>query len=369
MSIGSAPNRYRSGSPCVATAEPRLDAWVEPALRLLLSAADGGSAPARAGSSAPTGHDQLEALRTRRIDSLAYLTGRPDAAWQRLYDKVWETQSQALFEVSTALSEEGVEPLLFKGAELVPRFFRGHAIGLMRDLDFLVARDQLARAKRTLFTLGFRQARFDPETGELTEHDPIEVAEVESNHYELVAFVQPRTRPDLDADEKQLAAQVAAPPLWVHDGRVTVVVEIDLHHQVAVDIPSKGFFSRSIPSAHGFGLAMSDTDHLWVIASRYYVEVAQHGKRKLRDLAYLAPLLARCEIDWDLVLTVCEEYKLHSSLYYHLAFLDALLGGVVPEAYLAKLEPRGDRRLRDWGWQLAPLFDFIDPMPLRWPSR
>jgi hypothetical protein len=114
----------------------------------------------------------------------------------------------------------------------------------------------------------------------------------------------------------------------------------------------------------GQGLSFSDSNQLWLLTSRYYTEVAVHGKSSLRDFAYILPLIACGDLDWDVVLSTARKYGLRSSLYYYLYFMSFLTEGAVPKSVLAELSPdRGNRR-HDWGWQLGKLFDLVEAFPL-----
>jgi hypothetical protein len=160
----------------------------------------------------------------------------------------------------------------------------------------------------------------------------------------------------------RLAASWQRRPLWVVGGQPYVVLEVDVHHGLAADIESAPFFQRAVNSIYPNALTLSSGDHLWFTISRYYNEVALHGKRSLRDFAYSAALIHSAP-DWDRVLTAASEYSLHPSLYYYLYFLNKITSARVPSEVLNELFPVSKVRLRDWGWQIGKLFDGVEPWP------
>jgi hypothetical protein len=143
-------------------------------------------------------------------------------------------------------------------------------------------------------------------------------------------------------------------------------MEIDIHHNVAIDTNAGPLLQRAVNSSCLQGQTLSDSDHLWVNCSRYYNEVALFGKRTLRPLVYTAPLLYG-RIDWDIVLASAREHELSASLYYPLRILEAITRTVIPREVLSALNPRLSSG-RDFGWQLGPLFEFVEPFPFDEPT-
>jgi hypothetical protein len=304
-----------------------------------------------------------EALRRHKIDSLLYIGCSLDAPAQRVYDKVWKCQREALLTLIGLLLERGISPIVFKGGEFLAASFDPHAVGLNNDVDLLVHAHELGAAKQALYTMGYSQSLFDPELGKLVDRDVQEVGSFESRAYELAPFNRAEEEVELEADELEFARAWQSHPLWVVGDRAVVVTTFDVHHGVAYDVGGEEFFPRAVTSALGVGRAMSAADQLWFTTSRFYNEVAVNDKNTLRDFAYIASLLRDAEIDWDIVLGATDKYDLRPSLYYYLAFLN-MLGGVVPEGVLRELLPSKGSRHRDWGWQLSKLFSLIDPFPL-----
>lgn len=300
-----------------------------------------------------------------QIDSLLLLGQRPLPSRQRFYDAYWRAQRAALLAVVRALEAEGVEPLVVKGAEFLERYYGGHALNVMTDADVLVEPHDVEAARTVLRDLGFRQAHLvhGPRLVDL-EDEVIQAAE--AGHYELAAF---RRLDPVELDPIADATLDLYPrgPIWRTGDGCVALVSVDVHHGLATNLPASLFLSGARPSALGAGRALGASDLLWFTVSRFYTEVA-NGKRTLRDFAYVIPLLVRDAVDWDVVLAAHTEHALGPALHYHLAFLDRLLAGAVPEDVLRETRPRGYRRTRDWGWQLAQLFDLAEPFPLEIPD-
>lgn len=298
-----------------------------------------------------------------RIDSLYYIGCDPLAPTQRVYDAVWRAQRQCVTELLGRLSDEGVAAVAFKGAEILARHFGQASLGLLGDVDLLVDRADLGRVKRVAYAEGYRQARYQPDAEELVDADIDAVASFEDRHYELYPFCVP-VRLDLTDPEIDLCRTWPAGPIHIAGGDCIAEVELDIHHRVALDIETRPLLDRRRPSALGVGSAMSAADHLWFITARLYNEMALHGKGSLRDFVYIIATLCHEAIDWDVVLGAAEEYELRPALYYFFSFVSALGAAPIPSEVLAALSPLCGSRIGDWGWQIARLFEVVDPCPL-----
>jgi hypothetical protein len=304
-------------------------------------------------------------LRAMKIDGLLWAVDKRAAALQRGYVRIEAMQQASAAQAVQALLAHEVTPLAFKGVDLTPRYFADGSPSAMNDVDLLVRRDEIGRARTALLGLGFRQAYFDETRGALVDADIADIAEVERVHYELYPF-----RRILPIDfESGIAAELRTSPakqplLFDDDGGAWFIDEIDLHHSVALDVDPQPLFARARASVVPGALALDAADQLWLITSRCYNEVALHGKRSLRDFAYMLGMLRHESIDWDRVLAVACEYEMRPALYYYLRFADSLFSNpVVDPAIWSRLDPRQGSRARDWGWQLACLFETLDPFP------
>lgn len=309
----------------------------------------------------PLDSASLLLLKERRIDSLYYLATASYSPLQSVYTKVWTKQSKALAELLDCLQSVDCETLVVKGAEFIERYYQGAGLSFLNDIDLLVRREHLEKVKRSMHGLGYRQAFFSREAQRLQDRDISDICRIESEHYELAPFCR-LEKIELTADEVLIAKDWQSHPLWVVGDTAYAVVEFDFHHQLASDIESGRFFKKVVPSIFPGASTLSLGDHVWFTISRLYHEVALHGKRSLRDFAYVAPVLKE-NIEWGDVLDAASEYGLHSSLYYYLRFLHSVLGDGVPQHVLENLSPQRGPRLRDWGWQLGPLFDFVEEEP------
>jgi hypothetical protein len=339
--------------------------WQSLALELLRGVAREASASQRAPRPlhAKASAAQVSRLRDLKIDSLYYLASGSDAPVQSLYDSLWNAQANVCAEVLAAMEDASVPTIIFKGAEFLHRYWSS-AVAWMSDIDILVPRDHLGMARAVLYRMGFRQAKFSRPHGVLVDADVIELSEVEGRHYELFPFC--RLDPiELTGAEIRLARKREELPLFIDDdGRAFVIAEVDLHHKVTLDVDTEPFFERCRASTFGAGWSMSAADHLWFTTSRLYNEVAIHGKRSLRDFAFLLSLVTLDDIEWNVVLDSARQYHLHASLYYYFSFLASLSGKAPPQDVVDALVPLATSRLRDWGWQLATLFDVLDASPI-----
>ena len=265
-----------------------------------------------------------------------------------------------------ALSERGVEVLVFKGADFHLRYFDSQPLGAMADVDVLVRRADVEATREALFGLGFRHGLYDAYLGR-PRYFPREEAD-DPDHYEIGGLLRPEPFELSRAEAEAVEANAVPVPMWLaDDGATCLAVGFDVHHGVASNLPGEGFIERGRPGVGGAGLSMCAGDLLWVTLARYYTEVAVDRKRSLRDLAYAIALL-REPIDWDEVVRAVTEHRLGSALYYYLSTLRRTFGADVPDEVLRATHPLHTPRLRDWGWQLGVLFDFMEPEPVLLPG-
>jgi hypothetical protein len=306
-----------------------------------------------------------ELLIRREIDGLLPVAGMTNDPWENIYRDLWAFQLEALHEILGAFASFNLHAVVFKGAELVTRFYPDSPLGFFVDVDVLINREQIQLAKKVLYGLGYIQSFFDPTSFNLLPRDVRDVGTLEASHYELAPFCKTHSYP-CPPQYLDVLARRAQHPAYVKDGALSVVMEIDIHHNVAIDTNAGPLLQRAVNSSCLQGQTLSDSDHLWVNCSRYYNEVALFGKRTLRPLVYTAPLLYG-RIDWDIVLASAREHELSASLYYPLRILEAITRTVIPREVLSALNPRLSSG-RDFGWQLGPLFEFVEPFPFDEPT-
>ncbi len=309
-------------------------------------------------------HETLGKLRQRRIDSLAFLASDETNVAQRVYDKLRAVQRRHAVDVVTELMDRGVRCITYKGLELEGLCFDSRALSYMNDVDLLVERRDLGEAKRVLFGQGYIQGHFDVATGELVEFDVPDLGAYENAEYELGRFGKV-CRLALAPEELRWATENRRFPIAIDREGCSMVAEFDIHYSPAHGAEPEPLWRRAVPSTLGVGETFCAADHLWLTLTRYYFEVAQSKHLSLRELAYVAPLVAGADVAWDAVLGVVHEQpQLRCGLYYTLSFLSSLAGHAVPGEVLRELAPRTDDRERDWGWQLGRQLEFIEPFPL-----
>jgi len=301
-------------------------------------------------------------LRGRGIDSLLHLASGEPSPRQDAYDVVWNHQVTSTRHLLEELVRGGVRAVTFKGGELVARHYGDHSLGLIADLDVLVPRNQIEITKQVLYQLGFRHATFDPVDRCMRDRDCRDVADIELHHYELAPFTKV-VRPDDLASVADAAAMIDRHPLHVDDQGPLIVLQVDVHHNVAADAETEGFFERAVPSTHGVAETFSHADNVWFNLTRHYNEVALHDQRSLRPFAYTLPEITCGAVDWDVVEKVAAELCLGPTLWYFLAFCSELAPGAVPPTTLDAIDATTTSRVRDWGWQLGKLFDFRETFP------
>jgi hypothetical protein len=364
-----------------ATAPQRLPASTRVALALLSWWGRGTRlAPADRERLWQTGAPSLDTLVERRIDSLLYWACEIDAPTQRIYDRIHAAQRTAALRVLTALTGAGVDTLVCKGAELVPRLVGDSALHAADDTDLLVDHRQLGRARQLLHELGYVQAGLDGATCGLVDLDPLVVAAAERGHYELFPF-RALVELEVTAEERAIARQLCRGAttaadgslregplrerIWVtDDDRTVLALEIDLHFRLAHRWDVDRLFARAVPSCLGVGRTLCTTDHVWFLAVRHYSELAEADYCSLRPLALLVRLLSAPDIDWELAHRVVIALHHAPALYYVLSLLERLAPGRVPAEVLAALDPAIVDRRHDHGWRLARCLGFVDPFPL-----
>jgi hypothetical protein len=311
--------------------------------------------------------DDLALLAERKLDSVVLLARGSRHPAQRLYELVWRAHEDALAEIAEAFEAAGVVGVVFKSADIVPRYLDDVPLGAIHDLDVLVGPGQLDGAASCLSELGFVRSDFDRGAGVLREVTVETATRYEDGHYELYALRR-LVQLELDEAERAFVARQSLDAHVAHDGSGRAAVTVDLHHGLATNIEPTAVLGRVRPSNMPGMLAFSAADHLWFTLSRLYTETVLHGKRGLRDFVYAARLLQSGDVDWSVFLEANTEYELYAAVYYYLAFLDRIGAGPIPAEVLTEVSPLRSRRRRDWGWQLGRHFGFIEPYPIREPE-
>lgn len=301
-------------------------------------------------------------LQSRRMDSLYYLAADPDAPAQTAYDFIWDIQRRHARTVLKSLSEAHVDVHVFKGVELLERYFHARALSLISDLDILVPPADIAKTKEALRNLGYDQSDFDSRRGVMLRRTDAEISQYEENSNEVFMFSKivdlPAALPETISD---IVSNFPNPVFHV-DGKHLLILSVDVHHTLSRNLDMADVYSRSVPSIHGIGKTLSPSDHFWFTALKYYLEVGVHGEGKnLRTLAYLCAML-RSGVSWPVVIEQVKKLRSETALYYVTTFLAKLHGTEIP-SILNHADPRDHSRVRDWGWQMPKLFGFMDRLP------
>jgi hypothetical protein len=304
----------------------------------------------------------LTFLSSRGILSLATNLFEGSDEWEEACDRVWSIQQAATGEAVAALDAVGIRPIVLKGAELVRRFRGSSAVDVGGDIDLLVRRGDLDETKAVLYSLGYRQSEFSPESGSLVPRDVAAIGQMEATHYELAPFRKLVPLPPGFPIERLEAAAINSPVVRVGEA-ISLVVEIDVHHNVAADTEPEGLFARAVASVWPGAMTLSMADHLWVNLSRNYVETAIHGKCSLRPFAYTLPIIAAEAVDWDMLVSEARALELGPTLYYPLATFARLLPDTIPDEVIERVRRTAPNSPRDWGWQLARPFGFDEKFP------
>lgn len=331
--------------------------WGDLALRLLAIRLRGQTlSPREAGSLLAEAQPHTLALRSLRIEGLLHLACGASPVVQRVYDRVWAAQRRGLVALLESCAASGVQPLVVKGAEITERYLGSRPIGIQQDVDILVQRPDSKAVERALADAGYRQARYDLHLDRLVDFSRREISAAERGHYELAEFARLETVA-LDGDEFTFVRRRNRRPIWATRGVGRLALFVDVHHALAADIDPGPLVERSIPSAFGVGATLCPADHLWLILSRFYQEVATHGERRLHPLAYAAALLAKEPIDWPVVVDAAREHRCRHALHTYLSFFRQLAGKpLVPDSVLDALRPARRGRAHEDHSQLRLLF-------------
>lgn len=301
-----------------------------------------------------------QALASVSIDSLYYLAGGESGGLQPLYQRMADRQAAVTREVSALLASSGILPLIFKGAELRERLFGGRAISTSTDIDVLVREAELETARQVLKAAGFVHAEYDPNTGMLLELSAERIKAHEGTHRELYPLCRLVPFP-LDPSERALASSADLIPLFVHDGQGLFLDVIDLHRRILRDVSVEPLFARAKPSVHPGAVTLSTTDHLWTSCLRFYLESSvAYADPKHRDLAYVAAIVHRGEIDWQLLVDVVTGADLRPAFFYTLRLLNQLGIGTVPPWVVDMVHPRRGSHHLDFGCRATRALGLIE---------
>jgi hypothetical protein len=295
------------------------------------------------------------------VDSLHYLAGgQVEQGLQRIYQCMADAQAEFTAEVTSGLRARGILPLVFKGAELRARVFSGQAISSSTDVDMLVHPSRIEDARSALHEMGFVHAGYDPVNGCIVEQSEERVSKHEEQHRELYPLCRLR-QIDLRPGEAEIASRYSLEPLFIHEGRGLMMEVIDLHRGLFARMEVDSLFERAVPSVFPGAVTLSTADHVWTGALRFYLESsAVHNDPKQRDLAYLAALLMRQDIDWPVLVDLIAKADLRPALFYTLRLLDRLQVARVPAWVLDALHVRRGSHYMDFGCRATRMLGLVE---------
>lgn len=301
----------------------------------------------------------LEFLHAKKLDSLYYIDSAPQCPEQSFYDRYLTLQRGELGRLADELERRGIRAIVIKGAELCARYYGSHSLAFLGDIDILVSPSDAWETKKILMEMGHVQGNYVE--GVLTPSGPVDIAQIESSHYELFPFS--KVCPIGQLDEVQQAVALSKPYRFSRRGSDwDALVKFDVHHNLMMGMDVGPMWQRAVPSVVSPSmLTLCPSDHLWFIIHRTYLETALGIMRHLRSLAYVAPLFGREAIDWELLIHSASTYDGAPALYYWLAFLElGCAPGTLPDFVLSTLGPRVPSGKHDMGWQIGKLFDLPD---------
>lgn len=292
---------------------------------------------------------EREFMARRRIETVFEDLSAP-TDFQHLYRDVYRTQLAAVKAVMADLATLNVPSRLYKGAAIVETCLNGEPLSIMRDMDLIVPPEHISLVRAILRQHNFSQGVFDLENQALIEASPEKIAQYEQGSYELFAYSRIAHVPLPQALSECVDLWQRA-PIWKQDDKVLVLVTLDIHTSAATDIPRQYLWSGD-PEAK----FIEPSVEAWLLATRYYLELAENKKRPvLRDLFYLARLIPKADLQ-----TCLELARRHHTLpafYYTYQFLKSL--GMPGEGLDSNLMISSDRK-NDFGWQFGKLTGDLD---------
>jgi hypothetical protein len=207
--------------------------------------------------------------------------------------------------IATALAERGIPSLALKGAALVETTYGDASLRPMRDLDILVPEPDIARAEAAIHALGYLSTPWRP----ADELDGV-------RHGPRYAY-----------------------PLLVRDRPPTGV---DLHRRLAGDLPKLAlddFWERSRESDRGPYRVPSPEDLLLHAGIHFFKDRMVESTGSLGQLADVAWIVDRHELDWDALVRRASVYEVQGRLFLTLYSAREALGLRVPRGVMEELAP------------------------------
>jgi len=200
-----------------------------------------------------------------------------------------------------ALQEAGIKVIVLKGAALAETVYKNIALRPMADIDLLIFKKDLGKAKEALLKIGFRKTEYHSLRDPSKEH-PFHLR-------------------------------------FVKEGRYPVIIE--LHWDIAknpVNIEINEVMQRAIPAKIGGidAYVMCPDDLLlylcWHTAHHHFLRLIW-----LCDIAQVIKTYGE-NINWDIIIERAKRGKIKRAVYCSLYLAKSVLGAQVPQKVLSNLQ-------------------------------
>jgi putative nucleotidyltransferase-like protein len=271
---------------------------------------------------------------TRFIDPTVIACWEADARHAELQ---YHLQKNDLLEIGRALVRQGIRHAFVKGAGYRELLYRPAWTRLCGDCDLLIDRDDAETVRTLLQRQGFEHAACTIDYQSFRPAHSWEIAETESQHYELAQLVK--------------SYRLANAPPWLFgpdfERRAPFTYErtpegvvfrsiVDVHWTLHFVLQSEDPLAhvQFARTADGANLAILSLEwSLFVTAFKLYFEAFDRPGYGLHHLTDLAAILrhAREPLDWKMIDALTRRHGLEGPIYYALSAAQALAGAdVVP---------------------------------------
>jgi hypothetical protein len=324
------------------TRPARLHQLPRPWLEALLAPAAGLCAPPRSdaadidwtGIAADASSHAIGVLIWNRLRELGTSAVLPEAvqhAWDaddqhaRLQTVL---QKRDAHEISAALDDAGVAHAFLKGAAYRDWLYTPSWCRVGADLDILVERHEIERARAALHAIGFSHASSTIDYRNFRAVSAAQIAEVENEHYELAQLERTARLTNVPAwlfgD-----AFVRRPPFTFerHDDGIDFHTVVDVHWTVHFTFAKESLL-RDVVREAGSLPRLSTGWNIVITAFKLYYEAFDRPYYGFHHVADLAAMLRTwpASADWQLVDDLVQRHGLWAPLYYTLAAASSIAG-------------------------------------------
>lgn len=242
----------------------------------------------------------------------------------------WEIVRQEL------LTSE-IDFLILKGLYFLSELYDEEYRYMMNDVDVIVKPREIRRTKEALERASFTQAIISND-GVLQPVSSGVIEEFEAKHYELFPFTRVVDAPHLAHYADTIVQSGIRHPFIVENGKVFVVVEIDIHHNLSNGFSLEDVWSQpTVFGRESLDRALGGTVYEWFLPARFYHEVSVLAESKAKLLADLIVLMKKKEPEFYTAIAMAEKYSMEPSLFYVYRFLKEWVGLPVPVEAIERL--------------------------------